>query len=126
MKDVNGSTPLHLSSLEGNIEIVSYLLENNATVDPINRNGSTPLIMASLNGAYFSEKCHFSIVLKRMRYVLGHLDAAELLVNKSANVSVQNYQGFAPIHFAGISIKDFRFSCFSKFYLSILQLQGAI
>lgn len=61
MKDVNGSTPLHLSSLEGNIEVVSYLLENNATVDPINRNGSTPLIMASLNGPYFSDKCHFII-----------------------------------------------------------------
>lgn len=61
------------------MEIVSFLLEKGATVDPTNRNGSTPLFLAALRG---------------------HLNVAQMLVNNSANVNAQNNDGFAPIHFA--------------------------
>lgn len=37
-------------TISGNTEIVSFLLEKGATVDPRNRNGSTPLSLAALRG----------------------------------------------------------------------------
>lgn len=50
MQDVNGSTPLHAASLNGNDDVVSFLLEKGAIVDVPNRNLSTALDFASLNG----------------------------------------------------------------------------
>lgn len=54
MKDVNGSTPLHWASSNGNTDVVSFLLEKGAIVDDKNRNGTTPLSLASFNGIYKS------------------------------------------------------------------------
>lgn len=38
-----------------------------------------------------------------MRYVLGHLNVAEQLVDKGAKINVTNNNGLTPLHFAGLT-----------------------
>uniref|UniRef100_A0ACB8G676 Uncharacterized protein n=1 Tax=Sphaerodactylus townsendi TaxID=933632 RepID=A0ACB8G676_9SAUR len=45
-EDYDGRTPLHIASCEGNLEIVTYLLESGATVYAKDRFGATPLMNA--------------------------------------------------------------------------------
>ncbi|XP_054826190.1 60 kDa lysophospholipase isoform X2 [Eublepharis macularius] len=44
--DYDGRTPLHVASCEGNLELVTYLLESGATVYAKDRFGATPLMNA--------------------------------------------------------------------------------
>jgi hypothetical protein len=42
--DSNGSTPLHIAALNGNIKVARILLNSGAEIDPVNVYGHTPLI----------------------------------------------------------------------------------
>lgn len=52
MKDVDGSTPLHLAAENGNTKVVSFLLKKGAIVDEKNKFFWTPLHLAAKNGIY--------------------------------------------------------------------------
>ena len=46
----NGDTPLHLAALNGRLEIVKFLTNQNINKHPRNNNGQTPIDLAELNG----------------------------------------------------------------------------
>ena len=46
----NGDTPLHLAALNGRLEIVKFLTNQNINKHPRNNNDQTPLDLAELNG----------------------------------------------------------------------------
>ena len=82
-KDVNSqyfydkSTPLHLSSLKGHVDITRFLIEHGANPAAQDQRGSTPLYYASRNG---------------------RLDIARILVEHGANAEVQDQDGLTPLH----------------------------
>jgi ankyrin repeat protein len=84
-KDVNSqyffdeSTPLHLSSREGHVDIVRFLVEHGANTSAQDQLGQTPLHVASWNG---------------------HLDIARILVEHGANASAQDLRGSTPLYSA--------------------------
>lgn len=61
-------TPLHTASIEGQIQVISYLLKKNAYVNARDRDGWTPLHCA----------CHS-----------GHLKIVEILIANNAEVCVE-------------------------------------
>ena len=48
--DLDGRTPLHLSTLQGFIEITKLLLENNGEIDAIDNSTQTALHYAAFQG----------------------------------------------------------------------------
>ena len=84
-KDVNSqyfhdeSTPLHLSSQTGHVDIARFLVEHGANTAAQDQHGSTPLHSASSNG---------------------HLDIAQFLVEHGANTACQDQHGSTPLHSA--------------------------
>jgi glutaminase len=43
LQNYDGRTPLHLAAIKNNKDIVKYLLDQNVSVNPVDRWGSTPL-----------------------------------------------------------------------------------
>ena len=84
-KDVNSrniddaSTPLHLSSRKGHVDLVRMLLEHGAGVSAQDKDGWTPLHWALCEG---------------------HVNVAWMLVERGADVSVQSKDGWSPLHWA--------------------------
>jgi ankyrin repeat protein len=84
-KDVNSqdfdnkSTPLHLSSRKGHVDLARFLVEHGANTAAQDQDGSTPLHEASRNG---------------------HLDIARILVMHGANAAAQDKRGSTPLHLA--------------------------
>ena len=72
-------TPLHLSSLNGHLDIVKFLLAQGVEVDPEDYIKSTPLMKASLNG---------------------HVDIVNALLDKGANLRLQDGFKNTPLHYA--------------------------
>jgi ankyrin repeat protein len=74
-----GWTALHYAAAVGNAKIVGILIENHATVDAESPNKTTPLMMAARRG---------------------DRETVELLVNRGADISLKNMQGWNAIDFA--------------------------
>ena len=79
--DVNktGWTPLHYAASNGNMAIISLLLENNAYIDAESPNGTTPLMMAAMYGTPA---------------------AVKLLLEEGADPQLKNQQGLTALQFA--------------------------
>lgn len=74
-----GWTPLHYAAAVGNVEIMTLLLNEGAVVDALSPNTTTPLMMAARSG---------------------HNQAAILLIEHGADVSLKNHMQFTAIRFA--------------------------
>lgn len=68
--DIEGSTPLHIASLYGNEQVVKKLLENGASIDPVDNLSRTPLFIAVEHNK---------------------LKCVELLIKYDANVNIDGY-----------------------------------
>lgn len=78
-RDEKGRTPLHHASMNGEIEIVQFLLGNRAEIDALDEDELTPLHLACLKG---------------------RLDIADLLIKNGAKIHASREHGWAPIHAA--------------------------
>jgi len=79
--DSEGLTPLHYASLNGDILVLTTLLEKGAIMKEDNY-GDTPLHLAALNG---------------------HHEAARILLSKGANPNAQGQNGSTPLHNAVVN-----------------------
>lgn len=75
-------TPLHYAAADGNVRVITLLLDNRADVEAKDVDGFSALARAVLNS---------------------HLGAAKLLVARDANVISPNNRGRTPLHFAASS-----------------------
>lgn len=74
-----GWSALHYSSTNGHLEIVRFLLDKGAYVDPESPNGTTALMMAARGG---------------------HIQIVKLLIDRGANISISNHLNLTAIDFA--------------------------
>jgi len=79
--DVNkpGWAPLHYASTRGHLDIMTFLLDQNAYIDAASPNGTTPLMMAAFYGTP---------------------SAVKLLLEAGADPLLKNAQGLSAIDFA--------------------------
>jgi hypothetical protein len=77
VKDVSGSTPLHLAAYNGRIEIARLLLQNGAELNAKNNYGSTPLHCAASQD---------------------NIDILHLLVENGADLEAQDNDGMRALH----------------------------
>ncbi len=80
LKDAVGRSPLRIAAEKGNINVVSFLIENGADVNVTDANGNTPLIF---------------IINKT-----GNLEITERLLEKGAAVNTQNGNGETALMYA--------------------------
>jgi len=73
------STKLHWACIEGDKDVVEFLISKGAEVDRKNKRGQTPLWLAA---SY------------------GHREIVELLIKKGANINVSNNRGLTPLAMA--------------------------
>jgi ankyrin repeat protein len=87
-KDRDGNTILHLSVLDGCIELVEYLLDKGVNVNDKNNDGDTPL--------------HLAIKLN-------DFDITKLLLDNHAQIDVVNKKNETPVDLATVRIFHFIF-----------------
>ena len=77
--DITHSTPLHVASSSGDLEMVRILVEGGADVNAQNETHLTPLHIASLDGS---------------------AETVLLLIEHGADVTAQDRNHWTPLHFA--------------------------
>ena len=77
--DMTDSTPLHVASSSGDLEVLRILVESGADVNAQNETHSTPLHIASLEGS---------------------AETVQLLIDHGADVATQDWNHSTPLHFA--------------------------
>ena len=77
--NIDGHTPLRLSSLVGHLKVVQYLVEQGASLDKVDNYGVTPL-----SGAAYR----------------GHVDVARYLLEQGADRDKADDSGWTPLHYA--------------------------
>ena len=77
--DMTHSTPLHVASSSGDLEVVRILVEGGADVNAQNETHLTPLHIASLEGCP---------------------ETVQLLIEHGADVTAQDWNHSTPLHFA--------------------------
>lgn len=82
---VTHNTPLHTATFNREEELASFLVENGADVNAVNRYGGTPLQFAAANGG---------------------LKIAKMLIEKGADVNASSNNGNTPLHFAAGNRKE--------------------
>ena len=107
-------TPLHIACFKGKKEVVEFLLENGARVDPVDVHGYTPFIY-SLRGDFVEilsvlirYNCNVNITYKKSTYTPLHKAIIknrfdifkELLTSKTIDVNRICKKGFTPLHVA--------------------------
>ncbi len=113
-KDESGNMPIHFAASNGNLPVVSALVNGIAMVDSGNNFGLLPLHCAALAG-------HTNIVAALLKYekiktinaknihgltplhaaiMAGKVDTARLLLDQGADASVQDERGLTPVHYA--------------------------
>lgn len=121
--DREHNTPLHLSALNGYLEIVKYLVKNGANVDSKNRKNQAPLHSAVHNahrdiieylvtsGADLNAIDDEGDTPLAWAAYKGQTEVAGLLVKLGANIHAKNKIGNTPLHWAA-----------EKGYLDIVEL----
>ena len=117
-----GNTPLHVAAENGRHEIVELLLKNGASVDKVNNDGQTPLMMSILNyyrdttaevliehGADINKMDNTgknSLHMACKKY--GAPSIVKLLIKNGANVNEPEKNVFAntPLHLAAMNKSD--------------------
>ncbi len=106
------SKGLHSAASKGNLDIIKYLVENNADIEIKNKTGQTPLIIASMNNQldildYLLErKADTETKDNDMMTALhwaskeGHLEIVKHLIEKGANIDETESNGFTTLHLA--------------------------
>ena len=84
-KDEAGYSALHYAARSGNVDICSYLLQNQADVNVTNVGGDTPLHRA----AY-----------------IGHMELCLLLLQYKADIIAANMDGHSPLHRAAANKQE--------------------
>ena len=77
--DITHSTPLHVASSSGNLEVLRILVEGGADVNAQNETHLTPLHIASLEG---------------------NAETVQLLIEHGADVTARDWNHWTPLHFA--------------------------
>jgi ankyrin repeat protein len=78
-RNLTDATPLHLTALDGNIELTELLIANSADVNAKCKFGETPLHFAAGGG---------------------HKEIVELLIENGANINATDYQRHTPLSWA--------------------------
>jgi ankyrin repeat protein len=106
----NGSTPLHLVSREGHVEVAQFLVEHGADATAQDEDGWTPLHWASERGhiklaqSLVQYGAHATARDKGGRTPLhraslgGHIELARFLVRLGADATAQARGGWTPLH----------------------------
>ena len=111
----DASTPLHLTSREGHMDLAQMLIERGVDVSAQSEDGRTPLHLASLNGhgdlarmlvdhgadPAFQDKDGSTPL--HLAVIHGHSDLARMLVAHGADVSTQSEDGRTPLHLASLN-----------------------
>ena len=120
-KDLNSrsfedkSTPLHLSSKEGHMEVARFLVEHDADVAAQDDDGWTPLHLASYRGhleltrmlmergADVAAQGNDRRTPLHLASEWGHVDIARMLIEHSADVTAQANDRKTPLHWASLN-----------------------
>jgi ankyrin repeat protein len=78
-RDVNGDTALHKAAFHGSLGVVDLLLKHHAAIDAQNRQGMTPLILASR---------------------AGQVEVVKRLLHAKANVNIRDADGWTALRWA--------------------------
>ena len=108
----NASSPLHLASRGGHVDLARMLIERGADVSAQKEDGSTALHLASENGyvdlsrmliergADISAQNEDGLTALHLASRHGHIDLTRMLVEHGADVSAQNEDGSTTLHLA--------------------------
>jgi len=117
-KDVNSqsfddaSTPLHLTSMEGHVDLVRMLVEHGADLSAQDTESWTPLHWASSmglvdvarmlvdRGADMSAQAQDGKTPLHWASGMGHMRVAQMLLERGANLSARDQNGWTPLHWA--------------------------
>ena len=120
VQDGKGWTPLHIAAEKGNTYIVEKLIEKNANVNIQNENGNTPLHIAISKAVdnndvidlIFNKITDLDVQDNKGWTALhiaaekGNTYIVEKLIEKNANVNIQNENGTTPLNIAILNAVD--------------------
>lgn len=121
IKNLNGSTPLHIACIRGNVEMIELLIKSGADVRALDNEGDTPL--TKLQNDIFTMSCAISYIIDRGDDVNiikdaegdtflhwacshGYLDLVRKLVEHGAQLNVTNRRGQTPLDLAKDTRRD--------------------
>merc|ERR1711916_198651 len=90
----NHDTALHVACINGEIQVVKYLLEKGANIDAVSKSGQTPLMLAASGG-------HYHPLVSG-----GNELCAELLIDRGARKEAKSNSGLTPLICAARALKD--------------------
>ena len=108
----DASTPLHLSSRKGHLNLARMLVDRGADVSAQDENGWIPLHRASSMGhidvVQMLVECGADVSTQdkdgrtplHRASSMGHIDVAQMLVERGADVSAHDKNGWTPLHWA--------------------------
>ena len=82
-----GKTPLQYATRSGNLALVKLLVEAGAAIEQVEPNGLTPLLNAVLNASVESQG----------RVQAKHMEVAQYLISRGANVNAMDWYGETPL-----------------------------
>jgi len=122
------NTPLMIASRFGHFHIVEYLVDQQAQINTINRNGDTPLIWACTekggdpkvvdlllnNGAMINHQNRNGATALRFAATSSFLPIVELLMQKGADQSIPNKKGETPLQVSKARNRRAVYKCLLK------------
>ncbi|KAF0684674.1 Aste57867_23358 [Aphanomyces stellatus] len=109
-----GHTPFHVASLNGQLDVATFLVSKGASIDQATNNGETPLYWTSLNGQFdvvkflLSKGANIDQADNEGRTPLyraldyGHFEVVKLLLSKGASIDQADNYGVTPLHYASL------------------------
>lgn len=103
LTDYDGQTPLNRAAFWGQASLVACLQDHGADVNAADENGETTKTASHpVRSSFSSFSSHFSPGYTPLYWAAakGHLEAAQLLADKGADVNRRNRGGATPLHAA--------------------------